>query len=79
MNWDITVQIAALVILYIGGIVAIGRYMTNTIITTLGKRIDDLRAQMTSDHAGLQTDVRKLRQMFITHIGNHDKSKQNNT
>ena len=79
MNWSITAQIAALVILYVGGIVAIGRYMTSTIITTLGnringldtnlnKRIDDLRDQMKSDHANLANHLTRVEEKLDKHI-----------
>ena len=71
MNWDTTVQIAVLVILYVGGIVAIGHYMTNTIINTLGKRIDDLRAQMIRDHDVLGNKVDETNKILIDHITNH--------
>ena len=79
MNWEVTIQIAALVILYVGGIVAIGRYMTHTIITTLGnhingldtslnKRIDDLRYQMKSDHTNLANHLTRVEEKLDKHI-----------
>ena len=79
MNWEVTIQIAALVILYVGGIVAIGRYMTHTIITTLGnhingldtslnKRIDNLRYQMKSDHTNLANHLTRVEEKLDKHI-----------
>ena len=66
MNWNVTVQIAGLVILYLGGIVVIGRYMA----TTLGQRIDDLRNQMTREHDTLARKVDELAKDFGAEI--HD-------
>jgi len=37
MDWNVTLQLAVLVIAYIGGIGTIGYYITNA----LGKRVDD--------------------------------------
>ncbi len=66
MNWNVTAQIAGLVILYLGGIVVIGRYMA----TTLGQRIDDLRNQMTREHDTLANKVDELAKDFGAEI--HD-------
>ena len=45
MDWNVTLQLAILVIAYIGGIGTIGYYITNALgkrVDDCGKRIDDL-------------------------------------
>ena len=42
MNWTLTAQILAIVVAYVGGILAIGRFMTHS----LGKRLDDMNANI---------------------------------
>ena len=42
MNWNVTAQVASLAILYIGGILVIGRSLTGV----LSKRIDDMHYQL---------------------------------
>ena len=45
MDWTLTAQIVAIVAIYLGGILGIGRFVTQS----LGKRIDDLKS-MTESH-----------------------------
>ena len=42
MNWTLTAPILAIVVAYVGGILAIGRFMTHS----LGKRLDDMNANI---------------------------------
>ncbi len=49
MNWTLTAQILAIVVAYVGGILANGRFMTHS----LGKRIDDLASKTASDNLAI--------------------------
>lgn len=57
MDWNATLQLAILVIAYIGGIGTIGYYITNS----LGKGIDDLRSDMTTQNNMLREDMKEMR------------------
>lgn len=71
MDWNVTLQLAILVIAYIGGIGTIGYYITNS----LGKRIDDLRSDMITQNNMLRDDMKEIRdemrknnELLIAHI-----------
>ena len=64
MNWNVTLQVAILVIAYIGGVASIGYYVTNS----LGKRINDLRSQMTREHDTLSGKVDRIHDLLIDHV-----------
>ena len=71
MDWNVTLQLAILVIAYIGGIGTIGYYITNSLgkriddcgkrIDDCGKRIDDLRSDMTTQNNMLREDMKEMR------------------
>lgn len=74
MDWNVTLQLVILVIAYVGGIGTIGYYITNS----LGKRIDNLRSGMTSQHCALREDMKEIRDeigkkhdLLIAHISGH--------
>ncbi len=56
MNWTLTAQILAIVVAYVGGILAIGRFMTHSLgkrIDHLNHRIDDLASTTASDNLAI--------------------------
>ena len=56
MNWTLTAQILAIVVAYVGGILAIGRFMTHSLgkrIDHLNNRIDDLASKTASDNLAI--------------------------
>ena len=56
MNWTLTAQIVVIVVAYVGGILAIGRFMTHSLgkrIDHLNDRIDDLASKTTSDNLAI--------------------------
>ena len=64
MGWNVTLQLAILVIAYIGGIGTIGYYITNSLgkrIDDCGKGIDDLRSDMTTQNNMLREDMKEMR------------------
>ncbi len=64
MSWTLVAQVAGLVVLYIGGILGVGYFISNSI----GKRIDDLRSQMTREHDALSKKVDFLTEKVIDHV-----------
>ena len=75
MNWNVTLQVAILVIAYIGGVASIGYYITNSLgkriaglETNLNNRIDDLRSQMTIEHDTLSDKVDRIHDLLIDHV-----------
>ena len=57
MNWGITVQIVTIVAVYVGGLLAVGHFISNSLgkrIDDLGNRIDDLGKRI--DDSGKRTD-----------------------
>ena len=46
MSWTLTAQIVAIVAVYVGGILGIGHFITHS----LGKRMDDMKSKIDSDH-----------------------------
>ena len=62
MNWTLTAQIVAIVVAYVGGILAIGHFITNSLgkrMDELGKRMDDLKSKVESDLATLTNSFNK--------------------
>ena len=64
MNWGITVQIVTIVAVYVGGLLAVGHFISNSLgkrIDDLGNRIDDLGNRIDDlgkriDDSGKRTD-----------------------
>ena len=56
MDWTLTAQIVAIVAIYLGGILGIGRFVTQS----LGKRIDDLKSKTESDHLAVARMIQGL-------------------
>lgn len=65
MDWNVTLQLAILVIAYIGGIGTIGYYISNSLgkrIDDQGKRIDDLRSDMVTQHNVFREEMKEMRE-----------------
>ena len=65
MDWNVTSQLAVLLIAYIGGIGTIGYYISNSLgkrIDDQGKRIDDLRSDMVSQHNVFREEMKAMRE-----------------
>ena len=68
MDWNATLQLAVLLIAYIGGIGTIGYYISNSLGkriddqgNLLGKRIDDLRSDMVSQNNVFREEMKEMR------------------
>lgn len=74
MNWELTFQISTIVVVYVGGLLGVGHFITNTLgkrIDEVGKRIDDLRDQMRTDHAHLANHLTRVENKLDSHISNY--------
>ena len=62
MNWTLTAQILAIVVAYVGGILAIGHFITNSLgkrMDELGKRMEDLGTSLNKRIDDLDTSLNK--------------------
>ena len=76
MNWGITVQIVTIVAVYVGGLLAAGHFISNSLgkrIDDSGKRTDDLREQMSREHDALSNKVDTLTVLVTEHITDYSK------